>query len=92
MENTSLDSAPAYSAQITQQPLAESWFLADWPPYLPDLNSLYFSTYTVLQPKGQVTPHANLAALRPSIPVECYRLAIYLQNMQLFPPPPLSRK
>jgi hypothetical protein len=70
MENTSLDSALAYSTQITQQPLADSWFFADWPPYSPVLNSLDFSTCIVLQPKVQATPHANLAALGLSIPVE----------------------
>jgi hypothetical protein len=45
-------------------------FLADWPPYSPDLNLLDFSTGSVLQPKGQATPHANLAALRPSFAAE----------------------
>jgi hypothetical protein len=50
--------------------LAEFWFSADWPPYLPDLNLLDFSTGSVLQPKGQATPHTNLAALRPSVAAE----------------------
>jgi hypothetical protein len=35
------------------------------PPYSPDLNLLEFSIPGVLQPKGQVMPHANLVALRP---------------------------
>jgi hypothetical protein len=34
------------------------------------LNSLDFSTGSVLRPKGQATPHANLAALRPFVAVE----------------------
>jgi hypothetical protein len=50
--------------------VAEFWFSADWPPYLPDLNLLDFSTGSVLQPKGQATPQANLAALRPSVAAE----------------------
>jgi hypothetical protein len=47
--------------------MAEFWFLADWPPYSQNLNSLNFSTGSVLQPKGQAMPHANLAALRLSV-------------------------
>jgi hypothetical protein len=47
--------------------VAEFWFLTDWPPYLPHLNLLDFSTGSVLHPKAQATPHANLAALRPSV-------------------------
>jgi hypothetical protein len=43
---------------------------SDWPLYLPDLNSLDFSTGSVLQAKGQATPHANLAALCPSAAAE----------------------
>jgi hypothetical protein len=45
--------------------VAQFWFSADWPPYSPDLNSLELSFARVLQSKGQATPHANLAALRP---------------------------
>jgi hypothetical protein len=41
--------------------MAEFWFSADWPPYSPHLNLLDFSTGSVLRPKGQATPHANLA-------------------------------
>jgi hypothetical protein len=50
--------------------MAEFWFSVHWPPYSPDLNLLDFSTRSILQPKGQATPHANLAALRPSIAME----------------------
>ncbi len=50
--------------------VAEFWFSADWPPYLPDLNSLDFSTHSILQPKGQATPYAKLAALHPSVAME----------------------
>jgi hypothetical protein len=50
--------------------------VADWPPYLPDLNSLEFSTSSVLQPKGQATPGANLVFLRPSVAAEWDRLAV----------------
>jgi hypothetical protein len=38
------------------------WFSADWPLYSPNLNSLDFSTSSVLWPKGQAMPHANFAA------------------------------
>ncbi len=47
---------------------------ADRPLYSPNLNSLDFSTGSVLQPKGQATPHANFAALRPSVAAEKDRL------------------
>ncbi len=50
--------------------VAEFLFLADWPPYLQDLNSLDFSTSSVLQPIGQATTHANLTALHPSVTAE----------------------
>jgi hypothetical protein len=36
----------------------------------PDLKLLGFSTGSVLPPKGQATPHANLAALCPSVAAE----------------------
>jgi hypothetical protein len=47
--------------------VAEFRFLADWPLYSPNLNLLDFSTGSVGRPKGQATPHANLAGLRPSV-------------------------
>jgi hypothetical protein len=50
--------------------MAEFWFLADWPPYLPNLNLLDFSTGSVLQPKGQAMPLANLVALHLSVAAE----------------------
>jgi hypothetical protein len=50
--------------------LAEFWFLADWPPYSPDLNSLDFDIRLVLQAKAQAMPHSNLIALRLSIAAE----------------------
>jgi hypothetical protein len=55
--------------------LAEFWFSADWPPYSLNLNSLDFSTGSVLRPKGQAMPHANFAALRPSVAAEWDRKA-----------------
>jgi hypothetical protein len=69
------DSAPAYATQITKRLLAEFWFLADWPPCSPDLNSLDFSTGSFLQAKGQAMPHTNLAVLCPSVAVDWDRLA-----------------
>jgi hypothetical protein len=39
------------------------------------LNSLDFLTGSVGQPKGQATPHANFAALRPSVAAEYDRKA-----------------
>jgi hypothetical protein len=50
--------------------MAEFWFSADRPPYFSNLNLLDFSTGSVLQPFGQATPHANLAALIPSVVAE----------------------
>jgi hypothetical protein len=55
--------------------VAENLVLADWLPNAPNLNSLDFLTGSVLQPKSQATPHADLAALRPSIAAEWDRLA-----------------
>jgi hypothetical protein len=50
--------------------------LVDWPPYSPDLNSVDFSIWSVLQPKGQAMLHANLSALRSSIAAEWDRLVV----------------
>jgi hypothetical protein len=50
-------------------------FLADWPPYSLDLSSLDFSFSCLLLPKGQATPHTNLAALCPSVTSEWDQLA-----------------
>jgi hypothetical protein len=71
--------------------VAEFWFLADWLLYSPNLNLLDFSTGSILQPEGQATPHSNLAALRPSVTTPVSG-DIDLQNMLIFPPPPLSRR
>jgi hypothetical protein len=68
MENTPFG---GFSAGLRRQnQLAEFWFSADWPPYSSNLNSLDFSTGSILRPKGQATPHANFAALRPSAAAE----------------------
>ncbi len=61
----SAESALAHTARTTQQFLAEFWTLADWPPYLPDLNLLDFSIFPILQVKVQVAPHDNQDALCP---------------------------
>jgi hypothetical protein len=50
--------------------VVEFRFLADWLLCSPNLNLLDFSTGSVGQPKGQAMPHANLAALRPSVAAE----------------------
>jgi hypothetical protein len=50
--------------------VAKFWFSEDLLPFSPNLNSLDFSTGSVLRSKGQATPHANLAALRPSVAAE----------------------
>jgi hypothetical protein len=55
--------------------VAEFWFSADWLPFSPDLNSLDFSTGSVLQPKSQARPHADLPALCPSVAAEWDQLA-----------------
>jgi hypothetical protein len=60
----------AYTAQTTQRLLAEFWTPVDWPPYLPDLNSLGFFVCSVLKAKVHAMLHINLAALSPSIIVE----------------------
>ncbi len=72
----SADSAPACTAETTQWLLAEFRFLANWPLYSPDLNSLDFSILCVLQAKVQATPHSNLAALCPSIAMKWDRLVV----------------
>jgi hypothetical protein len=63
---------PAYTTKTTQWLLAEFWFLADWPQYLPDFNPIQ----SILQAKVQATPHSNLAALCPSITSEWDQLAV----------------
>jgi hypothetical protein len=71
MENTPFDKFSAGLRHLNQlADVAESWFLADWLPYSPNLNSLDFSNSSVFRPKGQATPHANLAALHPSVAAE----------------------
>jgi hypothetical protein len=61
--------------------MAEFWFLADWLSYSPDMNLLNFSTGSILQPKGQAMPHANLMMLCLSIAAEGDRLAaVYIRK------------
>ncbi len=68
-ENTPFGGFSASLRRLNQlAAVAEFRVLADWPLYSPNLNSLDFSTGSVGRPKGQATPHANLAALRPSSP------------------------
>jgi hypothetical protein len=73
------DSAPAHTAQTTQQflreTMAEFWTPADWPPYSPDLNSLDFLVWRVVQEKVQATPYTSLAALRQSITRQWNRMS-----------------
>jgi hypothetical protein len=65
--------------------LAEFWFLADWPPYSPNLNPLDFETRQVLQAKAQPTPHSNLTALRPSIATEKdLKAAVQIRKTSVF--------
>jgi hypothetical protein len=71
MENTPFGGFSAGLRRPNQlAAVVEFWFSADWTPFLPNLNSLDFSIGSVLWPKGQATPHANLAALRPSVAAE----------------------
>jgi hypothetical protein len=70
-----VESALACPTKTAQRLLAEFRFLADWPPYSPDLNLLDFSILPILQVKVQATPHSNLAALFPTIATECNWLA-----------------
>jgi hypothetical protein len=68
MENTPFDGVSAGLRRPNQlAAMAEFWFSADWLPYSPNLNSLDFSTGSVLGPKGQAMPYTNLAALRLSV-------------------------
>jgi hypothetical protein len=77
MENTPFGGFSASLRRLNQlAAAAEFCFLADWPLYSPNLNSLDFSTGSVGRQKGQATPHANLAALRPSVAAEYRRLAV----------------
>jgi hypothetical protein len=70
-ENTPFGGFSAGLCRLNQlAAVAEFRFLADCPLYSPNLNPLDFSTGSVLQPKGQAMPHANLAALRPSVAAE----------------------
>ncbi len=76
MENTSFGGFSAGLRRPNQlAAVAELWFSADLPPYSLDLKLVDFSICSVLQPKGQATPHANLVALRPSIAMEWDQLA-----------------
>jgi hypothetical protein len=61
--------AEFYAAKTSQRLLAE-WIPAYWLPYSPDLKSVDFSICSILQPKGQATPHANLAALHLFVAAE----------------------
>jgi hypothetical protein len=71
MENTPFDGFSAGLRRTNQLvAVGEFRFSADWPPYSPNLNSLDVSTGSVLQTKGQATPHANLAPLHPSVAAE----------------------
>jgi hypothetical protein len=70
------DLAPVHTARTPQQLLAEFWTPADSPPYLPDLNLLDFSIWSVLKAKGEATTHNNLTTKRLSIAVEWDRLAV----------------
>jgi hypothetical protein len=42
IQQTHLDSNSGFK-QFLRETMAEFWTLADWPPYLPDLNPLDFS-------------------------------------------------
>ncbi len=53
--------------QFLKETMTEFWTPGNWPPYLPDLNLLDFSIWSILQEKVQATPHTSLAALRWSI-------------------------
>jgi hypothetical protein len=90
MENTPFGGFSAGLCRPNQlEAVAELWFSADLPPYSLDLNLVDFSICSVLQPKGQTTPHANLVALRLSIATEWDRLAaVNPQDLPLFPSPP----
>jgi hypothetical protein len=71
MENTPFDGFSSSLRRPNQLPaVADFWNSADWLPYLPNLNSLDFSTGSVLQPKGQATSNPNLVALHLSVATE----------------------
>jgi hypothetical protein len=55
MENTPFGGFSAGLRRSNQlAAVAEFWFSADWPPYLPNLNLLDFSTGSVLRPKDRL--------------------------------------
>jgi hypothetical protein len=71
MENTPFGGFSAGLRRPNQlAAVAEIWFSVDRPPYSPNLNLLDFSNGSVLRPKSQATPHANLVALRLSVAAE----------------------
>jgi hypothetical protein len=76
MENTPFG---RFSAGLRRQnklaALAEILVFGRLAAIFAELDSLDFSTGSILRPEGQATPHANLAALCLSVTAEWDRLA-----------------
>ncbi len=84
------DSAPAYTTKTAQRLLAEFRFLADWPPYSPNLNLLDFDTRHTLQAKAQAKPDSNLTAYVCPSPRNRSRKRRYISAKHRFSPANVS--
>ncbi len=47
--------------------LCDFWLASMWPPSFPDLNSLVFSGWTVVERQARRTPHRNMGELKASV-------------------------
>jgi hypothetical protein len=88
----SADLAPVHTPRTTQQLLAEFWTLADWPPYLPDLNLLDFS---ILHNFEGERPGNNSRQFECPMSVHCQGMGLASERIhpqKLLLIPPLLRK
>ena len=72
------DGAPAHTAKTTQERLRTQIpdFISKegWPPSSPDLNSLDFSLWFILETKACCKSHTNLESLKQSLSREWYQI------------------
>ena len=75
MKNNELDGATSHTAKLFQNWCKENCpaFIKkdEWPPSLPDLNPLNFSTWSILKANVNKIPHKNLAIEWEKIPFKC---------------------
>ena len=50
----------------------------EWPPFLPDLNPLDFSIWSILGANVNKTPHKNLASLKRKLLIEWEKIPLSL--------------